>query len=201
MRIRRKEEIIIKSAAKVFARKGFHRAKVSDIVKAAGIARGTFYLYYNSKTELFEKLLDELMIQVVKNFADIDYHTLNTSDDFYNHVLKVSQRFKDLVLKNRDLSSIFLKELGMVGGKFQKKLESYHKGLMDISKEFLNYCYNKGIIRKVNPEIVSYGASGIVRELLSRFLNGQINTSVDEIIEEGVRLYVTGLIKNNKYFT
>lgn len=195
MRIRRKEKIIVKAAAKIFAKKGFHRTKVSDIVKAAGIARGTFYLYYNSKTELFEKLLDELMVNVIKNFADIDYHTLNTTDDFYNHILKVSQRFKDLVLKNRDLALIFLKELGMVGGKFQKKLESYHNGLMNISKEFLNYCYNKGITTKVNPEIISYGASGIIRELLSRFLNGQIDTEVDEIIEEGVRFYVNGLIK------
>jgi AcrR family transcriptional regulator len=195
MRIRRKEEVILKAAARTFAKKGFHRTKVSDIVKGAGIARGTFYLYYKSKTELFEKLLDELMTQVIKNFADIDYHILNTQEDFYKHVLKVSQRFKDLVLKNRDLASIFLKEIGMVGGKFQKKLESYHKGLMEISKEFLNYCHNKGIIRKVNPEVISYVASGIVRELLSRFLNGQIEADVDEIIEEGVRLYVNGLVK------
>ncbi len=194
MRIRRKEKNIIKAAAKIFAKKGFHRTKVSDIVRTAGIARGTFYLYYKSKTELFEKLLDELMTQVLKNFADIDYHTLNTQEDFYNHILKVSMRFKDLVLQNKDLAGIFLKELGMVGGKFQKKLESYHNGLMEISKEFLNYCYNKGIIRKVNPEIISYVASGMVRELLSRFLNGQIDAGVDEIIEEGVRFYVKGLI-------
>lgn len=195
MRLRRKEEAIIKAAAKIFARKGFHRTKVSDIVKQAGIARGTFYIYYKSKTELFEKLLDELMTQVLKNFADIDYHTLNNANDFYNHVLLVSRRFKDLVLQNKELASIFLKELGMVGSKFQKKLESYHTGLMEISKEFLNYCYNKGIIRKVNPEVISYIASGMVRELLSRYLSGQINTGVDEVIEEGVRLYTEGLIK------
>ncbi len=193
MRIRRKEKTIIKTAAKIFAKKGFHRTKVSDIVRTAGIARGTFYLYYKSKSELFEKLLDELMTQVLKNFADIDYHILNTQEDFYNHILKVSQRFKDLVLQNKDLALIFLKELGMIGGKFQRKLESYHNGLMEISKEFLNYCYNKGIIRKVNPEIISYVASGIVRELLARFLNGEIDADVDKIIEEGVRFYVKGL--------
>lgn len=195
MRIRRKEKVIISAAAKTFAKKGFYRTKVSDIVRAAGIARGTFYLYYKSKTELFEKLLDELMIEIVKNFSDIDYHALNTTQDFYNHILKVSMRFKDLVLQNRELATIFLKELGMTGGRFHKKLESYHNGLMNISKEFLTYCSNKGIIRKVNPEIISYGASGIIRELLSRFVNGQINAGVDEIIEEGVRLYVNGLAK------
>lgn len=195
MRIRRKEEIIVKTAAKIFAKKGFHRTKVSDIVKAAGIARGTFYIYYKSKTELFEKLLDELMREVVKNFSDIDYHSLNTQEDFYNHILKVSMRFKDLVLKNRELASIFLKELGSAGSRFQKKLEIYHRGLMDISKEFLNFCYKKGIIRNANYEVISYSASGIVRELLTRFLNGQIDASVDEIIEQGVQFYVNGLIK------
>jgi AcrR family transcriptional regulator len=195
MRIRRKEGIIIKAAAKIFARKGFHRAKVSDIVRAAGIARGTFYIYYKGKLELYEKLLDDLMTEVIRNFSDIDYHSINTQEDFYNHILKVSMRFKDLVLKNRELASIFLKELDAIGGKFQKKIDTYHKGLMEISKEFLNYCHNRGIIRKVNPEVISYIASGIVRELLTRYLNGQIDSPVDEIIQEGVRLYVNGLVK------
>lgn len=195
MRVRRKEEAIVKAAARVFAKKGFHRTKVSDIVKAAGIARGTFYLYYRSKSELFEKLLDDLMEQVVKNFSDIDYHTLNSQDDFYKHILKVSNRFKDIVLSNRELASIFLKELGTIGSKFQKKLEGYHSGLMAISVEFLNFCQNKGIIRKVNPEVISFLASGMVRELLSRYLSGQLKTSVDEVIEEGVRFYTSGLLK------
>ncbi len=41
-----KKEKIIQSAINVFREKGMEKAKVSDIVKGAGIAQGTFYLYF-----------------------------------------------------------------------------------------------------------------------------------------------------------
>ena len=40
---------ILEAARKVFATKGFHEAKVDDIADAAGVAKGTVYLYYDSK--------------------------------------------------------------------------------------------------------------------------------------------------------
>ncbi|HEY4716517.1 MAG TPA: TetR/AcrR family transcriptional regulator [bacterium] len=195
MRIRKKEQLIINAAKKIFAKKGYDRSKVSDIVKAAKIARGTFYIYYGSKKELFEKLLDELMGRVIANFADIDYSNLNTVDDFYNHIEKVSTRFKDLVLENSDLASIFIKEYNTAGGHFTKRLESYHRGIMETFIEFLNFCRERKIIRNMNPEVVSYSASGIVRELLERTLDSSLATPVDQIIYEGVNLYVYGMIR------
>ncbi|CAG7650727.1 hypothetical protein PAESOLCIP111_06161 [Paenibacillus solanacearum] len=59
-----KKESIIASALKLFAEKGYHNTKVSDIVKDAGMAQGTFYLYFKSKEDLFrcvaERCLDEI---------------------------------------------------------------------------------------------------------------------------------------------
>lgn len=47
------EDKIIRSALAVFARKGTH-AVIDDFIKAAGIARGTFYNYYRSTEQLLE---------------------------------------------------------------------------------------------------------------------------------------------------
>ncbi|MFO1468039.1 MAG: helix-turn-helix domain-containing protein [Steroidobacteraceae bacterium] len=47
------EEKIIRSALAVFARKGTH-AVIDDFIKAAGIARGTFYIYFRSTEQLLE---------------------------------------------------------------------------------------------------------------------------------------------------
>src|SRR5260370_10113901 len=44
---------ILEAARKVFARKGFHEAKVEDIADAAGVAKGTVYLYYESKRVIY----------------------------------------------------------------------------------------------------------------------------------------------------
>src|SRR5437667_10227521 len=44
---------ILEAARKVFAKKGFHDATVDDIANAAGVAKGTVYLYYRSKQEVY----------------------------------------------------------------------------------------------------------------------------------------------------
>ncbi|OWA33405.1 hypothetical protein B9G55_22300 [Saccharibacillus sp. O16] len=64
----RKEERIqqILSAAKqVFIEKGYGEASLKDIIEEAGMSRGWIYLYYQTKEEIFEALLD---------YQDIEYH-------------------------------------------------------------------------------------------------------------------------------
>ena len=50
---------ILTGALRVFGRKGYHQTHVADIIKAAGIARGTFYLYFESKAAVFDSILDQ----------------------------------------------------------------------------------------------------------------------------------------------
>ncbi len=54
--VRRNE--LIAAARDVFAEKGVANAAVSDIVKAAGVAQGTFYLYFDAKTDVINAVVD-----------------------------------------------------------------------------------------------------------------------------------------------
>ena len=60
-----KRERILHAAVRVFAKKGFHATRVSEIAAAAGVADGTIYLYFKSKDELlvalFEDRVDRLL--------------------------------------------------------------------------------------------------------------------------------------------
>jgi len=70
-----KKERIIHAAMDVFTEKGLEKTKVSDIVKKAGIAQGTFYIYFSSKLSVIpsiaevmvEKTLNEIIKKVNKN--------------------------------------------------------------------------------------------------------------------------------------
>ncbi len=55
---RRKQ--ILDAATQVFAEKGFHRATIKDIARVAGIADGTMYTYFTSKTEVLLGILHRL---------------------------------------------------------------------------------------------------------------------------------------------
>lgn len=51
-----RRDAILAAARKVFAREGYEGATIADIAKEAGVAAGTVYLYYASKTDLFAAL-------------------------------------------------------------------------------------------------------------------------------------------------
>ncbi len=56
------------AALDLFARKGYHGTKISDVVKAAGVSQGTFYWHFQSKEQLALELIEggkEKLIQVI----------------------------------------------------------------------------------------------------------------------------------------
>lgn len=52
-----KKMIILKAAAKVFARKGYHYATVEDIAAEAGVAKGSVHAYFENKLDVLLTLL------------------------------------------------------------------------------------------------------------------------------------------------
>ena len=51
---------VLEAAEQVFGAKGYHGASVTEITRAAGVAQGTFYLYFKGKKEIFLDLVDDL---------------------------------------------------------------------------------------------------------------------------------------------
>src|SRR6185503_19557856 len=47
---------LLEAGARVFAERGYHAARVDDVVKAARTSHGTFYLYFSNKEDLFRAL-------------------------------------------------------------------------------------------------------------------------------------------------
>lgn len=66
---------ILDAAVRVFAEKGVGRTTVSDITQAAGVAKGTFYLYFDSKEHLLgalkERFVDEMMAQAGRLYEKV----------------------------------------------------------------------------------------------------------------------------------
>jgi TetR/AcrR family transcriptional regulator, fatty acid metabolism regulator protein len=64
-----KRERILNAAVRVFAKKGFHATRVSEVAKAAGVADGTIYLYFKSKDELLASLFEDRIERLLRFLA------------------------------------------------------------------------------------------------------------------------------------
>ena len=62
---------LLEAGGTVFAARGYHAARVDDIVKAAETSHGTFYLYFSSKQDLFRAVAVEVAAEMVDLARDL----------------------------------------------------------------------------------------------------------------------------------
>src|SRR5258708_31188538 len=72
MRPAERRQKILQHARDVFARRGYHAAKIEEIVATAGIARGTFYLYFDDKRAIFEEIVDRTIASLGMAIVRVD---------------------------------------------------------------------------------------------------------------------------------
>ena len=95
----RAKKRIVDAAIQVFAEKGFHKAKMTDIAKKLGVSKGTIYQYFKSKEDLFEavvqipleKVREEPIAELLEsgNLLDI------TSNTFYDKLWSMPLFFSE----------------------------------------------------------------------------------------------------------
>jgi AcrR family transcriptional regulator len=67
-----KRRQIIDGARNVFLAQGFDAASMNDIARAAGVSKGTLYVYFNNKEELFEAIVEEECDAQAEGIFDLD---------------------------------------------------------------------------------------------------------------------------------
>jgi AcrR family transcriptional regulator len=116
----RREEII-QAGIEIFAAKGYYNTHIAEIVESVGIAKGTFYLYFNSKKDLFISLIKRYE-DIFLELFDIDILVAETEDlkSFFNKLLK---KIFSLYKENENLSIIILREAVAVNEKFREEFK------------------------------------------------------------------------------
>ena len=106
-----KQEQIRKAALREFAREGYERASTNNIVKEAGIAKGTLFYYFRNKQALFDYL-----VKYVINYVETEYlERVDFSDpDFLARYWKAAQIKLESYLCDKEafefLGSMYLRQ-------------------------------------------------------------------------------------------
>lgn len=87
-----KTRAIVEAARREFAARGFAAAKLDDIARAAGVAKGTIYLYFENKAALFEGVVrGHLVPQIEAAEAMIAAHD-GPVEDLFRHLFHTLRR-------------------------------------------------------------------------------------------------------------
>ncbi len=178
---------VLRHAKRIFARKGYHRTNVADIIGRARIARGTFYLYFENKRDLFEELLEQVLRELA---ARIHRIRLGPQEPEPADQLRANlRRVVNFVLAERDLTSILLSHALGFDPELDARIQSFYDRIAAQIQRSLDLGVAMGLVRPCDTRTNAYCILGGVKEIIvqiSRDTPGDIDVLVEEILRFGL---------------
>jgi TetR/AcrR family fatty acid metabolism transcriptional regulator len=162
-----KRQRILQAAVKVFAKKGYFGAKVSEIAGKAGIADGTIYLYFDNKEDILVSLFDEVMTtHLEKARADMAGVT-----GVEARLLAVAKHHLQLLGSNRDLAVVFQVELRQSTKFMERFTASWLQDYFAVVGEIIEAGQREGMLRRDLPKkLVSRALFGMLDEMVTSWI-------------------------------
>ncbi|MFD2115502.1 TetR family transcriptional regulator [Paenibacillus yanchengensis] len=92
---------ILQSAIAVISEKGLDKTSISDIVKKAGVAQGTFYLYFESKTALIPAIANNLLtitLGAIKEKVQHESDVWRKLEVFVDETFHITEAYRDVIV-------------------------------------------------------------------------------------------------------
>lgn len=173
---------ILEAARKVFARRGFNGASVEEIANEAGVAKGTLYLYYDSKNEIYWAALEhELRALCDELRAEVRAATA-FRDKIRAFIATKLSYFED----HRDFFRIYHAEFGSAVAHYSeahKDFRELYLEQVDILKQAAEQALRRGEIRPVQAGAVAFAINDLTRGLITQRLLGLHGTEIRDDIE------------------
>jgi AcrR family transcriptional regulator len=172
----------MQAARRVFYEKGYHDASIDDIIEAADIARGTFYLYFESKRAIFDELLDELFATLAATVKRIDVAP-GAAPPVEQMNATVDQVFLTL-LEHKELARILLREAVGIDADFDRKLAEFYGRIGELIARAVETGKTMGLVRQCDAKVVARCILGSAKEVVHAAF---VESDAAELGEQGVR--------------
>lgn len=168
----KKRETILKAARKLFLEKGFRHVTVEDIARKAEMGKGSVYLYFTSKDEIYSQIL----LRDIEKFSQ-KVAGICASERAASELLKeFSHVYVDFFLRDKELFRILM--TFMLQANHTELQESVHTHMirttnkaMEVIEEILRRGVESGeFVPHVQVRTVRYGVWGLLNGIIALFL-------------------------------
>jgi AcrR family transcriptional regulator len=186
-KVERRQQIL--SAARgLFAKRGYHQTTIDDIVAQAGVARGTFYLYFEDKRAVFSDLIDRFAAQLAMAIERIS--TDEPARPVAGQVRENIRRIVATCLSERAMTKILITDAIGVDPSFDRKLANFYDSMVGLLTESLRDGQMLGIVGDGEPRVLAYLTLGALKELLYQAVTLGLAEESAEVLTQQIFAYL-----------
>ena len=184
---------VLNAALAVFAKKGYHGTSISDIIDRAGIARGTFYLYFRNKRAIFEELLSSFLGRIGEAVHRVTLEEGAPPPDV--QIRDNVTRVFDVLLTEADFTRLLLRQAMGQDPEFDKYLSAFYDRILDLIQGALELGQQLGLVRPCNTRIAASCLLGSIKEVTAQILRRPEDwqDKRDLLVDEVLRFALQGL--------
>ncbi len=175
---------LLARARDVFAKRGYHASKIEHIVAAAGVARGTFYLYFEDKRGVFSELVERFLarLHLAIQRVDLDNPTRSVAAQVRDNIKRVLTLF----LQDHAMTKILLTDAPGLDADFDRKLRAVYEELLSLLSESLAEGQALGIVEAGDTRVFAYLGVGALKELLYQSVQRDLGEETAERLTDGL---------------
>jgi AcrR family transcriptional regulator len=178
---------LLTAATTVFAGRGYRAAGISDIVATAGVARGTFYLYFASKAEVFLAIADDFYDRLEIQIAEGGASPAPTGGlpDGRASLHASLRRWFEFFHTHRLAATVMLKEAAAIDPRFDRGVAELRRSAYTHFAARFRRFQELGMVRSsLSADIVAHLQVGMFEELVKAFVLGADNPDLDSLAEQ-----------------
>jgi AcrR family transcriptional regulator len=182
---------LLAAAQKVFSENGYHAATVDDITRAAGVAKGTFYLYFQEKREIYYEVIRGFL-QLLK---DIGRLAPGRDPDFLTALAGAGRELMRVILANRELVRLAHREsMGLDHG-LETMVRGFYREAAEVHSQNIQLGVELGLFRPVDPLLTAYAHVGMIERVLLAFLDDEPGLPPpDQMVRQLIDVAFRGLL-------
>ncbi|ADL13357.1 TetR/AcrR family transcriptional regulator [Acetohalobium arabaticum] len=195
MELDNKEERILEAAAEVFADQGFFKATVIEIAEQADIAKGTIYLYFDSKQDLFKSLI----VSRVNRLYQGALKDKENKSSFEAKIKSIITRELNYFAEEADLSKSIISGFSGMDEEFKKAFCKIRKKYRGVIKEIIQSEIEFEAVEDVASDDAVRALQGIIHSFgFDYYLTSTDEDSkVEELTDIIYNLFINGISEKN----
>jgi AcrR family transcriptional regulator len=186
---------LLAAAAQVFAARGLEEAKVEDIAAAAGLAKGSFYLHFESKDQAFRQLIEAVLTRMKAKVEAIPERFASPEQTFEELLASVLEHDADLfefLWTNRALMQMLLE--GGQCAAYRHLVECFYEEAANKTRRILQLGVESGIYRgDLDVEVATAFISGAYDHLARQTVRAQERPDFRKMLGDMQRLVLCGI--------